>query len=161
MVIDIFNDKCYNKLEEKRLNKELLKVRFGHIGKIFFNLAIACGVLSLICMLSPFVTALYMLIVGMVAILAICFTLGLIFFIAPDFISGLISSLSDVTQIAGFVVKIVEYSLPIMTIVAVLAAVMFIMQTNRKKMVVASTVLAIIGGLTWAFVAGGIVEMMQ
>lgn len=97
----------------------------------------------------------------MVAILAICLTLGLIFFIAPDFISGLISSLSDVTQIAGFVVKIVEYSLPIMTIVAVLAAVMFIMQTNRKKMVVASTVLAIIGGLTWAFVAGGIVEMMQ
>ncbi|MGN0796897.1 MAG: hypothetical protein ACI4M5_01690 [Christensenellales bacterium] len=143
------------------MDQSLLQARFGHIGKIFFNLTIASGVLSLICLLSPFVTALYMLIVGLVVLLAICFTLGLIFLIAPDFISGLFSSMSDVTEIAGFVVKIVDYSLPIMTIVAVLATVMFILQTNRKKMVVASGVLAIVAGITWALVAGGIVGMMQ
>lgn len=144
-----------------RLDNELLKTRFGHIGKIFFNLTIASGVLSLICLLSPLITALYSLIVIMVVVVVVCFTLGFIFLIAPDFISGLISSMSDVTQIASAVIKILDYSLPIMTILAVLATVMFILQTNRKKMVVAGIVLAIIGGLAWALVASGIVEMMQ
>ncbi|MGN0789358.1 MAG: hypothetical protein ACI4MY_05415 [Christensenellales bacterium] len=144
-----------------RLDNELLKTRFGHIGKIFFNLTIACGVLSLICLLSPFITALYALIVFAVAVVAVCFTLGLIFLIAPDFISGLFSSLSDMDKILSVVVKILDYSLPIMTVVAVLAAVMFILQTNRRKMVVASIVLAIVAGLTWAFVASGLVETMQ
>ncbi|MGN0765395.1 MAG: hypothetical protein ACI4MO_02820 [Christensenellales bacterium] len=142
------------------MEKSLLQARFGHIGKIFFNLAIASGVLSLICLLSPIITALYALIVFAVVVVVVCFTLGLIFLIAPDFISGLFSSLSDMDKILG-VVKVLEYSLPIMTIVAVLATVMFIMQTHRKKMVVASAVLAIVAGLTWAFVASGIVEMMQ
>ena len=97
----------------------------------------------------------------MVVVVVVCFTLGLIFLIAPDFISGLISSMSDVTQIASVVIKIVDYSLPIMTILAVLATVMFILQTNRKKMVVAGIVLAIIGGLAWTLVASGLVETMQ
>ena len=143
------------------MDRSLLQARFGHIGKIFFNLAIASGVLSLICLLSPLISALYVLIVLVVALATICFTLGLVFLIEPDFIPGLFSSLSDVGNILGIVVKVLEYSLPIMTIVAVLAAVMFILQTNRKKMVVASAVLAIVAGLTWAFVASGIVEMMQ
>ena len=101
------------------------------------------------------------MIVIVVVVVVVCFTLGLIFLIAPDFISGLISSMSDVTQIASVVIKIVDYSLPIMTILAVLATVMFILQTNRKKMVVAGIVLAIIGGLAWALVASGLVETMQ
>ena len=143
------------------MDNELLKTRFGHIGKIFFNLAIASGALSLICLLSPLISALYVLIVLVVALATICFTLGLVFLIEPDFIPGLFSSLSDMGKILGVVVKVLEYSLPIMTIVAVLATVMFILQTNRKKMVVASTVLAIVAGLAWAFVASGIVEMMQ
>ncbi|MGN0772081.1 MAG: hypothetical protein ACI4MI_05805 [Christensenellales bacterium] len=142
------------------MDKELLKARLGHSGRIFFNLSIAGGVLSLLCLLSPFITALYMFIVCFVLIIGVVFTLGLIFLAYPQFVDRIMGAASDATQITLLILKVIDYSLPIMTITAAIATVLLFASGRYKQAAIASCIIAVVGAIVWALVSGGVVKVI-
>lgn len=91
------------------MNKEILELRFSHLGEIGFRLAIFSLVFAIVLLLSSFLSFFIFAVVAIIGFFLPFITLGFIFVANPHYFSDLSKLLDNSSAIFDFFAKVVNY----------------------------------------------------